>query len=163
MTCCIKIPRMTARWVCGVGLVAVLGPLMVSGCSSGSSTATRSSGLGLAGSAWPRFGGSAGNAGLGTGHGAVGKVKWKFNAASTVYGQAVIGPDGTVYILCAGGEVYALDHTNGREKWRASTMNLSLIQRTMKGSSYLRSRLRQPNWQANQISSAPAIGANGLV
>lgn len=108
---------------------------------------------GLASSAWPRFGGNAANSGLGSGCGATGKRMWVFQAGKVIDGSPALGPDGTVYVWCYDGYLYAIRHRTGKQKWRTRTLNFSVLARIT----------RRTHEGIDAFSPAPALGANGLV
>ncbi|GAB4109272.1 MAG: hypothetical protein Kow001_09160 [Acidobacteriota bacterium] len=47
-------------------------------------------------------------------------VRWSFQAEGSVFGEPVVGPDGSVYFASAGGVVYSLD-LNGNVRWEYRT------------------------------------------
>ncbi len=92
---------------------------------------------------WPKFLANAQNTGLGTGAGSTGMVNW-FSATghwdASVESSPAIGADGTVYIGCDNGDLYALDGATGHIKWTFPTTT---------------------NYY--EVISTPAIGADGTV
>ncbi len=53
--------------------------------------------------------------------------KWRFNTAGEVQSSPAIGSDGTIYVgsfdYTGGGKLYAINPTNGSQKWAANTTN----------------------------------------
>ena len=82
---------------------------------------------GLAASGWPSHRADAQNTGLGSGSGAVGRIKWVFHTGSVIASTPVVGRDGTVYVWSCDGNLYAVDSASGTEKWRAATEKPSAI------------------------------------
>ncbi|MFA5414288.1 MAG: PKD domain-containing protein [Methanoregula sp.] len=87
---------------------------------SGLITVTGGSG-GPANSSWPKFGGNVKNTGLSLYNGTQSNVtKWVHNFGQNLYGDPVIGSDGTIYIGDLGNNITALN-PDGSMKWFYTT------------------------------------------
>jgi len=95
------------------------------------------SGIGLADTAWPKFGYDLQNTGRSPNLGPqTGTVKWTYTIADATKGQPVIGSDGTVYVACYNKDLYAFN-PDGTLKWTYTT--------------------------GNRLHGSPAIGADGTI
>jgi len=89
------------------------------GDASGQNFAAISIWPGLAASAWPKFHGDPMNSGQSPFVGAqTNHVKWTFSAGGPVRSSPSIGEDGTIYVGCDHGNVYALDGATATLKWQ---------------------------------------------
>lgn len=67
-----------------------------------------------------------------------GTRKWASRFRSTIFASPAIGPDGTVYCGCDDGKLYAVNPTNGTQKWAFNTGSYA-------------------------ITASPAISSNGTI
>ena len=109
-----------------------------------------------------------------------GDIKWTFTAGSSIYSSPALGRDGTVYVGCYDGNLYAVNR-DGTFKWSRSLSGASAIIWSSPaigpdGTIYIGSgtdnRLYAVNadgtikWSyltGGQIWSSPAVGANGVI
>ncbi|MHB8523535.1 MAG: outer membrane protein assembly factor BamB family protein [Limisphaerales bacterium] len=155
-------------------------PAMGMRVASDAHLASADSGTGAlpAQSPWSRFHADALNSGRGIGSGAPAQQKWVFSTGSAVISSPAIGPDSTVYVGSADGDVYALDGASGAKKSSFNTGGgvVSSPAIATDGTIYIGSGdnnlyaldgvTGEERWRfgaGGPISSSPAIGLDGTV
>lgn len=103
--------------------------------------------------------------------------KWNFDRAEAIESSPAIGADGTIYVGCGDGKLYALNPDNGSIRWAFATQTFVTSSPAIAadGTIYFGagdSRLHALNpdgtqrWSflaGNWIDSSPAVGADGTI
>jgi outer membrane protein assembly factor BamB len=133
-----------------------------------------------ANSTWPKLHHNNSNSGesLHTSPVPTGTLKWDFFAGSKVDSSPAIGSDGTIYVGCENGNLYALNPADGSQKWAYLTggvITTSSPAISADGTIYIGSHdaylyaiypdgsLKWKSQTGDSEASSPAIGADGTI